>query len=187
MPLKAYGVLKGKAVGTMQQQNLAHLEIHIKAKGQDYRIAVNVKSMATPPELRYLIIKDFHHPDTKKLEALDEGITQIAYGDEVGIDYVRDNYFDYHAMNLAPSITQKDNEFADILGLYIDKAISTPGSYVYAFGEIWGPEKDNPDQYFKFSPGQGIHDTHMNQGNGGNWTKDNGTNQDGAVALYIPD
>jgi uncharacterized protein YukJ len=184
MPLKAYGVLKGRAVETSQQANMGHLEVHIKAAGQDYRIAVNVKSMATPPELRYFIDNHFKHPDTALLESLDEGITAIAYGNEIGVDYIRDNYFDYRAMNLAPYLTRKDNEFADILGLYIEKAIHTEGSFVYAFGEIWGPDK--PDPYFGFTPGQGIHDTHMNQGNGGRWAKDNGTNQDGAMVIYLP-
>jgi len=35
---------------------------------------------------------------------------------------------------------------------------------VYAFGERWGPEADRPDKVFGFSPGNGVHDIHMNQG-----------------------
>jgi uncharacterized protein YukJ len=42
-----------------------------------------------------------------------------------------------------------------------------PGSVIYAFGAKWGPEKGKPDKYFKFVPGNGIHDIHMNQGNSG--------------------
>lgn len=57
---------------------------------------------------------------------------------------------------------------------------------VYAFGEKWGPEKGKKDQYFKFVPGNGIHDIHMNQGNGGKYKKDNGTYQDGGLVFQYP-
>ena len=42
------------------------------------------------------------------------------------------------------------------------KAMDLPGSVIYAFGAKWGPEKGKPDKYFKFVPGNGIHDIHMN-------------------------
>jgi uncharacterized protein YukJ len=66
------------------------------------------------------------------------------------------------------------------------KAIGEPGSVVYAFGEKWGPETNKKDQYFKFKPGNGIHDIHMNQGNTGKWKKDNGVFQDGAIYIEYP-
>jgi len=35
--------------------------------------------------------------------------------------------------------------------------------------------------------GNGIHDIHMNQGNGGQYANDNGTYQDGALIIESPD
>ncbi len=64
--------------------------------------------------------------------------------------------------------------------------MSQAGSQVFAFGSKWGPE-DKPDQYFKFVPGQGVHDIHMNQGNSGSYRKDNGVYQDGCLILHYPD
>jgi uncharacterized protein YukJ len=39
-----------------------------------------------------------------------------------------------------------------------------PASEVYALGERWEPEGDGPDKIFGFSPDNGVHDIHMNQG-----------------------
>ena len=60
------------------------------------------------------------------------------------------------------------------------------GSVVYAVGTKWRPEKGKPDQYFKFTPGNGIHAIHMNQGNSGEYKNDNGVYQDGALFIEYP-
>jgi uncharacterized protein YukJ len=61
------------------------------------------------------------------------------------------------------------------------------GSVVYALGERWGPEKNKPDQYFRFKPGNGIHDIHMNQGNvEAKYKKFNGVFQDGGLIFQYP-
>ncbi len=57
---------------------------------------------------------------------------------------------------------------------------------MYAFGERWGPDPTVPDQVFGFSPGNGVHDIHMNQGNSGEFTRDDGVWQDGALLLSFP-
>jgi hypothetical protein len=58
-------------------------------------------------------------------------------------------------------------------------------SHVYAFGERWGPENVT-DKIFGFLPGQGVHDIHMNQGNSGQFKKDNGVYQDGGLVFHYP-
>jgi uncharacterized protein YukJ len=63
--------------------------------------------------------------------------------------------------------------------------VAQEGSVVYAFGDRWGPEK-KADQYFKFVPGNGIHDIHMNQGNSGKFKRDNGAYQDGCLLFNYP-
>jgi uncharacterized protein YukJ len=61
------------------------------------------------------------------------------------------------------------------------------GSIIYAFGSRWGPEENVPDQYFKFVPGNGVHDIHMNQGNAAPYEQDNGVYQDGALMIAYAD
>jgi hypothetical protein len=55
-----------------------------------------------------------------------------------------------------------------------------------AFGQRWGPEADTPDKVFGFSPGNGVHDIHMNQGNTGRFVEDDGVWQDGGLLLHYP-
>src|SRR5262249_54147623 len=104
-------------------------------------------------------------PGYKKLPSKAGGLAQ---------DYVRDGLVKTKSMTLVPpDLPGKDNDLKDKLENAILKALSQAGSVVYAFGERWGPETQR-DQYFKFTPGNGIHDIHMNQGNSGQWKGDNG-------------
>lgn len=186
MPLAKYGVLKGKLQKTVMEPKGGHLEILVVAENEPYRIALNVRSMAIPPELKYSVFKNFNHPITKRLEQLKEGITlKDAEHPDVGLDYIRGNLLDYRRMVTAHNIKDKDNELADFIQLYIDKALSHGDAEVYAFGQTWGGE-DKADPYFGFNPGQGIHDIHMNQGNQGHWIEDNGCYQDGGMFIYFP-
>jgi hypothetical protein len=68
----------------------------------------------------------------------------------------------------------------------MDKAIAMESSEVYAFGERWGPE-DARDKFFGFSPGNGIHDIHMNQGSSASFAKYDGVWQDGGLIIHLPD
>jgi uncharacterized protein YukJ len=66
------------------------------------------------------------------------------------------------------------------------KAIDQAGSMIYAFGARWGPETNKKDKYFKFTPGNGIHDIHMNQGNDKRFAKDDGVFHDGCLIFQYP-
>ena len=48
-----------------------------------------------------------------------------------------------------------------------------------------GPETIG-DKIFGFSPGNGVHDIHMNQGNTGRFREDDGVWQDGGLVLHYP-
>lgn len=188
MPLKNYGVLKARPIATMNSKDYGHLEIHLKADGKiDYRIALNVRSASIPPELRYIIHKDFIHPIVEEMDLvnLKEGITSKDDNPAIGIDYIRSNIFNYRKMKTASTISEGDNELYDIVDLYVERAMRTDDAMIYAFGEYWGPEPKT-DAYFGFNPGRGIHDIHMNQGNAGRWVRDNGTFQDGAMLIHFP-
>ena len=57
---------------------------------------------------------------------------------------------------------------------FVQRAMADQEALVYAFGERWGPERNTTDKIFGFSPGNGVHDIHMNQGNAGRFTGDDG-------------
>jgi hypothetical protein len=79
-----------------------------------------------------------------------------------------------------------DNDLADLLAHYVDRAVADPTARLHAFGQRWGPEQGVPDKIFGFAPGNGIHDIHMNQGNVGAYTRDDGVFQDGGLLLEFP-
>ena len=76
MPLKGYGVLRGKAIDRRREgsSDTPHFQIRVAdGAGVDFRIAVNVKSQSAPSELLYLLEDDFQHPVTAGLGALGPG------------------------------------------------------------------------------------------------------------------
>ena len=100
------------------------------------------------------------------------------------MDYVRGGVVKPKSMKPVPPDTPvADNDLKDLIETEVVKAMDLPGSVIYAFGAKWGPEKGKPDEYFKFVPGNGIHDIHMNQGNSGKYKKDNGVFHDGALVF----
>ncbi|MGB8021857.1 MAG: DUF2278 family protein [Candidatus Nanopelagicales bacterium] len=188
MPLKSYGVLAGRVVACHRegpQDPTPHYQVHVRAAGVDHRIAVNVKSAQAPSELRYLVDDDFAHPLTDDLAALSEGWTPLP--PEPGgasLDYIRGNLFDPAQMRLLPADQPgADNDLADLLEGYLVRARDDPQATVFAFGERWGPDAARPDPSFGFSPGNGVHDIHMNQGNSEQFAGDDGVWQDGALLL----
>lgn len=190
MPLKKYGVLKGPALGHLRDADDDHYQILIKAGETLHRIAVNVKSSATnaPSQVLFRAMTTVPAPLKAKLRALNVGYKKLASkpGD-VAQDYVRGGLVKPSEMKpVPPEAPGVDNDLKDKLESAVVKAIGTPGSIVYAFGEKWGPETNKKDQYFKFKPGNGIHDIHMNQGNSGQWKRDNGVYQDGAIYVEFP-
>jgi hypothetical protein len=90
-------------------------------------------------------------------------------------------------MRTLPSlIPGPDNDLSDRLDHFVSRAQADPEARVYAFGERWGPESGTRDKVFGFLPGNGIHDIHMNQGNAGRFTGDNGVWQDGGLLIHYP-
>ncbi|MFC7392116.1 DUF2278 family protein [Scopulibacillus cellulosilyticus] len=188
MPLKKYGVLKGKAVDSKQGSDSSpHYQVLIEDdQSTKYRIAINIKSQASPSEVLYFVSEDFNSDDITKLPKLASGFTEINHNNpDIALDYIRGKLFDPKKMIPLPaSAPGPNNDLNDKINQYFKEAIDKK-AVVYAFGDRWGPEVGQPDQYFNFLPGNGIHDIHMNQGNAGNWTQDNGTWQDGGALIYF--
>lgn len=188
MPVRSYGVLKGSPIAAKLAGSKPHYQIHVLAAGVHHRIAVNVKSAESPSDLMYVLDADFHHPVLDGLSPLAPGFTAVpSQAGGLALDFVRGNLFDPADMRVIPTEQAgPDNDLHDLLDLYLQRAVAHGGSEVYAFGSKWGPEPGQPDAYFGFEPGNGIHDVHMNQGNSPGFAQDDGVFQDGALLLRDP-
>ena len=190
MALKQYGVLKGTVVGHLRDADDDHYQVLVRASNVMHRIAVNVKSSApnAPSTLLFQSITSIPAKLASGLGALKPGYQKLSSKPGgLAQDYVRGGLVKPGSMKpVPPDEAGADNDLKDLLEAAVVKAIQQPGSLIYAFGEKWGPEKNRADQYFKFKPGNGIHDIHMNQGNSGKYKKDNGVYQDGALFIAYP-
>jgi uncharacterized protein YukJ len=187
MPLKSYGVLVARAVERRREggTDSPHYQVRLAdGVGGTYRAAVNVLSQESPSELLYLVDDDLQHPITAKLAALGSGWNPL--GPRAGLDFIRGNLLDRADMRaLPPDVGGPDNDLADVLDHYVERAIGDPDARAYVFGERWGPENAR-DKVFGFKPGNGVHDIHMNQGNSARFRGDDGVWQDGGLLLHFP-
>ncbi|MFJ3231940.1 DUF2278 family protein [Streptomyces sp. NPDC086787] len=191
MPLHTYGVLITRAVDTRREgaADTPHYQIHLTDDtGTHYRAAVNVLSQEKPAELLYLVDEDFRHPVTERLEGLPSGWNSLRPGPAgPNLDFVRGNCFDPAAMRtLPPDASGPDNDLADLLDHWVRRAVADQDARLYVFGERFGPEPTTKDKVFGFLPGNGVHDIHMNQGNGGSFGRDDGVWQDGGILIRHP-
>lgn len=190
MPIRPYGVLAGRAVEGNRETDpeTPHYQVRVRAGDSDYRLAVNVKSRESPSELLFLVDADFHHPVTGGLAELPVGFSALPPGPGgLALDFIRGNLFDRLAMRPLPfDLPGPSNDLSDQLEHFVHRAIQEEGTVVYAFGERWGPEPHTPDKIFHFSPGNGVHNIHMNQGNSPAFARDDGVWQDGALLLHFP-
>ena len=190
MPLKRYGVLKGSVVDTRREDDpdTPHYQVHVRADGTSYRVAVNVKSQLSPSELLFLVDDSFRHPVTAGLPELPQGFTELLREPgSLALDFIRGNLFDRQRLLPLPhDLPGLDNDLSDRVEHYVARATREHGSEVYAFGERWGPEPDKRDKIFGFLPGDGIHDIHMNQCNHPQFARDDGVWQDGALVFRFP-
>ncbi|MEP7369825.1 MAG: DUF2278 family protein [Dermatophilaceae bacterium] len=191
MALKAYGVLIGRAVDSRREGAAAtpHYQIHVTDEaGTDYRIAVNVMSQQSPSELLYVVEDDFTHPILTLLPTAAAGWTLLPRSPGgPNLDFIRGNLFQRSDLRLLPpDLSGPDNDLADLLDRYIQRAIGDADARLYVFGERWPTEATLKDKVFGFLPGNGVHDIHMNQGNSGTFRRDDGVWQDGGLLLHYP-
>jgi uncharacterized protein YukJ len=192
MPIKDYGVLKGKASQRITAtKNSEHYQILINHGDNPHRIAINTQSSEAPSQVLFYADDDFHHAitDTILQANLPDAFTPLpSKPDGLALDFIRGNLFDVAKMApLDSNIPGDNNDLNDKLDLFVQQAIADADAVVYAFGQHW-LDADGADQYFpEISPSTGIHDIHMNQGNpAGNYLKDNGIYQDGGLIFHFP-
>ncbi|MFB2897617.1 DUF2278 family protein [Aerosakkonemataceae cyanobacterium BLCC-F50] len=189
MPLKEYGVLKGRPIARrLAVTSNAHYQVHLVDDNTDYRIAINANSKLSPSELEYLMDENFVHPITSNLVNLPLGFKRLeSKPGGLALDFIRGNLFDRRKMIPLPfNVPGPDNDLNEKIDKYIQRAMSDEDALIYAFGERWGPERNIKDKIFGFLPGNGIHDIHMNQGNDKKFERDDGVWQDGALLIHFP-
>ena len=187
--LPKYSVLIGRPIShRFGEGENPHYQVHVVDKTTDYRIAINVKSKLAPSELAYYANDNFQHPMLEELGKLTMGIHKVERkAGGIALDYIRGNLFDRQKMRLLPhNLVGPDNDLNEEFNRYIQRAMADENALIYAFGERWGPEANVKDKYFGFKPGNGIHDIHMNQGNVGQFTSDDGVWQDGGLFIHMP-
>ncbi len=190
---QGYGVLKGRAVDRRlegEEDDTPHYQVHVRANQRDYRLAINVKSVQQPFDLLYFVDDDFKHPITEQLIDLGDnffGFKNLpSKSGGMALDYIRGNLFDVNKMKPLPfNLPGPDNDLNEIIDLFIKRAINSNEAVLYAFGEPWKPES-KPDKIFRFSPGRGVHNIHMNQGSSGRFGRENGVWQDGGLLIHFP-
>ena len=197
MPISNYGVLVGSLIDKLDSPSASkhnpeskpHFQVLVDAEGVKYRIAINVRSEMNPPNLQVYFNDHYHHPILEGFSKLSSGFHPLeSHPGFQALDFIRENLFSFEDMKIIPSIgSTSGNDLNEILNVHLDQAQRTTGAIIYAFGSKWGPELNKPDPYFGFIPGNGIHDIHMNQGNIGHYSMDNGVYQDGALFIYYPD
>lgn len=190
MSLDRYALLKGTIIGHLRDADDDHYQILAKAGTATHRIASNVKSSAPNAPSIVLFYSTTAVPDelTKQLKGLGDGFKKLpSKPGGLALDYVRSGWIKTSKMvPVPPDQPGVDNDLKDKLEDAVVKAVAEHGSVIYAFGQQWGPEPTKKDKYFRFLPGSGIHDIHMNQGNDGKYKKDNGLFQDGGLIFQYP-
>ena len=183
-----YGVLKGTITGHLRDADDDHYQILVSSAGTMFRIAVNVHSKLKPPELLFQSLSSLPPAMASDLKALKPGFTKIpSKPGGLAQDYVRGGLIKTDKFEVVPGdVPGADNDLKDRMETAVLASIKEPGSLVYAFGARWGPEPKKKDQYFKFLPGNGIHNIHMNQGNDPGHVKDDGVFHDGCIVFASP-
>ena len=183
-----YGVLKGTVIGHLRDADDDHYQILASAGDTMYRIAVNVRSSLKPPDLRFQRLTVLPVALTSQLTAARVGFTKLtSKPGGLAQDFVRSGLIDIKKFKIVPGDKLgADNDLKDEMERAAVDAVEQEGSLVYAFGARWGAEANKKDKYFKFLPGNGIHDIHMNQGNDKGHAGDDGVYQDGCLIFESP-
>ncbi len=191
---RIYTLVKGQALSHREERGgkSPHFQILLDCAGTRLRLAINTRSGASrgeEAELLFLANDRFQHPITDQLLELPDGIHEIPSAPGgLALDYQRGRMFHPGDMRRIPaSRPGSRNDLSDELLARVTRAINDPDARVYAWGTRWGPEPNSIDHIFHFTPGNGIHDIHMNQGNMDEHRHDNGTWADGAIMFSTED
>jgi uncharacterized protein YukJ len=190
---RRYSVFSGRVVDRQPETwgKSPHYHILLEGGGQRFRVAINTRSGTShhrDSDLLYFADDDFRNEVTRRLANVADGDLQLeSRPGGLALDYQRGGMFDRRHMRRIPANRPGPrNDLVDELNFYVERLRTDPTSRLHAFGTRWGPEHGTPDQVFGFTPGNGIHDVHMNQGNRDEHWHDNGIWSDGGLIIHEP-
>jgi uncharacterized protein YukJ len=191
--IRRYSLFTGRVVDRQPETwgRSPHYHILVEGGGQRFRIAINTRSGTShnrKSDLLYFADDDFRHAVTVRLADLDDGDREVeSRPGGLALDYQRSGMFDRRHMRRIPaSRPGPRNDLVDELEYFVERSQCDQTSRLHAYGTRWGPERGTPDHVFGFSPGNGIHDVHMNQGNRDEHWHDNGIWSDGGLIFHEP-
>ncbi|AGG05514.1 hypothetical protein ABE23_24550 [Bacillus thuringiensis] len=141
MPLKNYGVLKGKVVGYTPPDNndrTPHFTVNVSDNNnREYEIIINVKSKKRPSDLLYYEGENFHSEQITNLPNLNYGFTKITRNNrEIALDYIRGNLLDgCKLVPLPVTAPGEDNDLQDKFLNYMKTSANNPKVDMYTYGE----------------------------------------------------
>jgi uncharacterized protein YukJ len=187
MALRRYGVLRAKVMDRRHAvPENPHYQIRAHDGELDWRVSVNVRSQDRS-DLRVYVDDDFSHPILDGLLELAPGwhhLTTRPGG--LALDYIRGNLVDPNQMRQMPFfLPGPSNDLNELFDSLMSRQRADREAGLFAFGERWGPESF-PDKIYGFTPGNGVHDVHMNQGNEKRRSGSDGVYQDGALLFHYP-
>ena len=92
MALKGYGVLAGQVSDSRAEggADSPHFQIRVRGGDTDFRVAVNVLSQESPPDLLFVADESFSHPLLQALPDLPDGFTAVpSQAGGVALDFIR--------------------------------------------------------------------------------------------------
>jgi len=187
-----YGVLRARPDRFKREDNASTPHLQIRAldmSGQPWRIAVNVQSDSGSEVAFWVVDPLAGHPLLTSLPATASGYSVVARNADHALDYVKAPLFTWtDGRSLPPSGSASSDDLQDLLSLYLNQC-KAAGGEIYAFGAKFDRNLHMPiDAEFGNTDGlHGVHDIHMNQGNVGQHSGDNGVFHDGGLILKFPD
>jgi uncharacterized protein YukJ len=187
-----YGVLRARPDRWKREDgdSSPHLQIRVlDDAAQPWRIAVNVQSNDGSDVVFWVVDPLVGHPILGSLASLPSGFSSRSANSAQALDFVKAPMFDWTlGRALPPSGSSNADDLQDLLALYLDQC-KAAGGEVYAYGAKFDSNLHKPiDAEFGNTDGlHGVHDIHMNQGNVGAHSGDNGPFHDGGLLLAFPD
>ncbi|WP_144147432.1 DUF2278 family protein [Paraburkholderia sp. BCC1884] len=159
----AYGFVKAKiktVVGLKAsghgKETQYHIHLTLAVPSGDWDVAINVGTNDADDLLQYKFLQNFQHPLTSTLAAAPEGYNSLtATRAFPALDFIRSNVLDQTGAWTPSDLmdgTDKPEPIPSVLQLV--NAAKQKGLDLYVFGR-------------EYTEGNGIHDTHMNQGSSG--------------------
>jgi uncharacterized protein YukJ len=170
-----------------------HYHILVETENQQFDIAVNIASEdphVDDVRVLYAIKRNITPPQSDALLKLNNGMYNLPSHGINGIDFVSDHLVTKEEMKPLPLFDRSapiEDQGSEEVKQLIDDVVADPNAVVFAFGHRYD-QQSSRNAAWGFSPDDGIHNIHMNQGNyRGNHDDENGRGEDGALFIYFPD